>query len=150
MLNVAVTIDKMVAEIPGNRELQIDLGIITSEDDPFEEFQQINWNHSDRRDGLYDLASLVADNDLSRTGNDDSQKKALLTEMIVIVSRRLVLRQIISKKYVVNDIPHDQLAIYARVAEDGWVTRLNELANSLKIIEDRREVENGKLAKLFG
>lgn len=149
VLNIAEAIDRMVAEIPGNAKLQIKLGLISLEEEPFEKFHEIMWDISGYKDSLYELASFVANLELSQTGGDDAGKKNLLAEMTSLVSRRLLLRQMVSKKYKIEGIPNDLFKAYAESAEEGWVVRINEIAHCLCLIEGKRMAESEKLAKLF-
>lgn len=149
ILNISAILDRLVSELPSNKELQSKLGLISSEEEPFAELGEIVWNCSDRRDKVCNEAVTLANQMLAATGDDDFTAKELLEEIITLANRRLMLRQVVLKKCGIDTIPHDLLRAYAESAENGWSDRVDEIIHRLSLIESRRHNESEKLAKLF-
>lgn len=150
LLDIAGIIDGMMARLLGDAKTQVNLGLISLEEDPIKSFSDFKWNSSNSEDNLYELSSILASKQFDETGEDDAPKKDLLAEMSRLVNRRLLLRQMIFCRHEFDGMPKELLRAYSESADKGWKDRINEIAGLLILSMSQQITDNERLAKLFG
>jgi hypothetical protein len=147
IVDISKEIDRLIAEFPGNQQLQISLKVIEPDDVPLESLTEVVW--SDERDlsiarTIICMVSVIAGEQLSQAF------KRIADEFINMGNRIMIMQLMWNTDYCPKGVDHKLMAVYIQLSTFNYRTRIGELMREMAFVIEQDVDERRKLARLFG